>query len=318
MSIYGLTTRGPTGETSARPHDLEDNMRLRTYAKPAALMAAAALALTACGGEDTGGETDTDTGSATGTEEATTDEGGDTDTGDDAAAGGEISTINEGTLTVCSDIPYPPFEFEEEGEITGFDIEVMRAMADELGLEVEVNAIGFDPIQSGTALNTDQCDVAASAMTITEEREENLNFTDPYYDAEQSLLAPEDSDIASIEDLSGKSVGVQSATTGEDYTRENAPDDTEITAFENPGDLFTALQSNQIDAVLQDLPVNAEYARENDGVTVVETYDTGESYGFAVAEEGSDDLLAALNEALQTVRDSGTYDELFDKYFAVE
>lgn len=288
-------------------------MRLRTFAKPAALMAAAALALTACGGDaDTAGETDTGTDTATGTEQATDGED------DGTAAGGEVDTINEGQLTVCSDIPYAPFEFEEDGEITGFDIELMEAIANELGLELNVNAIGFDPIQSGTALNTDQCDVAASAMTITEEREENLNFTEPYYDAEQSLLAGEDSGIASIEDLSGMTVGVQSATTGEDYTRENAPDDAEITAFENPGDLFTALQSNQIDAVLQDLPVNAEYARENEGVTVVETYDTGEQYGFAVAEEGSDDLLEAINDALQTVRDNGTYDELFDKYFSVE
>ena len=96
------------------------------------------------------------------------------------------------------------------------------------------------------------------------------------------------------------------------------PEDAEIQAFENPGDLLTALQANQVDAVLQDLPVNAEFARNNDGFEVVETYDTGEQYGFAVAEEGSDNLLAAVNEALQAVRDAGTYDELYDKYFSAE
>lgn len=289
-------------------------MRLRTFSRPAAVLAAAALTLTACGGtDDTGGDADsTETSTEAETETSTEAE---TDGGE---ATGDVETIDEGVLSVCSDIPYAPFEFEEDGEITGFDIEVMEAIAGEMGLELEVNAIGFDPIQSGTALNSDQCDVAASAMTITEEREENLDFTDPYYDAEQSLLAPTDSDIASIEDLSGSTVGVQSATTGEDYTRENAPEDAEITAFENPGDLFTALQAGQIDAVLQDLPVNAEYVRENDGFDVVETYDTGEQYGFAVAEEGSDALLEALNSGLEAVRDSGTYDELFDKYFGTE
>lgn len=289
-------------------------MRLRTMAKPAALAAAAVLALTACGGDDTGGE---ETETSTSTEEMTETE---TSTGTETSteAAGDITTINEGQLTVCSDIPYAPFEFEEGGEITGFDIEIMQAIADELGLELQVNAIGFDPIQSGTALNSDQCDVAASAMTITEEREANLDFTEPYYDAKQSLLTAEDSGISTIEDLSGMSVGVQSATTGEAYTRENAPDDAEITAFENPGDLFTALQAGQVDAILQDLPVNAEHARTTEGIAVVEEYDTGEQYGLAVAEEGSDALLQAINDALQSVRDSGTYDELYDKYFAAE
>ena len=291
-------------------------MRLRSFAKPAALAAATALALTACGGEDTGDDPASGSGSAT--EETTSEATGSEATADSTEAAGELELIDEGILSVCSDIPYKPFEFEEGGEITGFDIELVRAMADELGLDVEVNAIGFDPIQSGTALNSDQCDLAASAMTITEDREANLDFTDPYYDAEQSLLTATDADIASIEDLSGRTVGVQSATTGETYARENAPEDAEITAFENPGDLLTALQAGQVDAVLQDLPVNAEFARTNEGFDIVETYDTGEQYGFAVAEEGSDALLQALNDALQSVRDAGTYDELFQTYFGTE
>lgn len=295
-------------------------MRLRSFTRPAAIAAAAALALTACGGEDTGDDTGSASGSTTEetTSEATSEPTGTETTGDSTEAAGDLELIDEGTLSVCSDIPYAPFEFEEDGEITGFDIELMRAIADELGLELEVNAIGFDPIQSGTALNSDQCDVAASAMTITEEREANLDFTEPYYDAEQSLLTATDADITSIEDLSGQTVGVQSATTGETYTRENAPDDAEITAFENPGDLLTAMQAGQVDAVLQDLPVNAEFARDNEGFDIVETYDTGEQYGFAVAEEGSDALLQAINDALQSVRDSGTYDELFQTYFGTE
>ena len=169
----------------------------------------------------------------------------------------------------------------------------MQAIADQMGLELEVNAIGFDPIQSGTALDSDQCDVAASAMTITEERKANLDFTDPYYDAKQSLLtAGRLRDQHASTDLSGASVGVQSATTGETYARENAPEDVEITAFENPGDLLTALQAGQVDAVLQDLPVNADYARGHDGFSIVEEYDTGEQYGFAVKKDREDDLLA--------------------------
>ncbi len=101
---------------------------------------------------------------------------------------GDLELIEDGKLIVCSDIPYAPFEFEENGEFTGFDIELITAIATSLGLETEILAIGFDPIQSGTAMNSGQCDIAASAMTITEEREANLDFTDGYYDAKQSLL----------------------------------------------------------------------------------------------------------------------------------
>lgn len=253
---------------------------------------------------------------ACGGDEPTVEPGTETETG--TAAPADLDLVNPGQLTVCSDIPYPPFEFEEEGEFTGFDIELMEAVAGQLDLELNVRAIGFDPIQSGTALNTDQCDVAASAMTITEDREENLDFSEPYYDAAQSLLVPTDSDIATLEDTAGETIGVQSATTGEAYARENAPEDATIRALENPGDLFTGLGAGTFDALLQDLPVNAERARTNDDVEVVETYDTGEQYGFAVAEEGSDELLGLINGALQTVRDDGTYDELYDKYFATE
>jgi ABC-type amino acid transport substrate-binding protein len=125
-------------------------------------------------------------------------------------------------------------------------------------------------------------------------------------------------EISSLEDLSGQQIGVQSATTGEDYANENAPEDAEIVSFENPGDLFTALQAGQVDAVLQDLPVNAEFARTNEGFEVVEEFETGEQYGFAVAEEGSDELLEGINTALGNLRDGDFYDALFDKYFSTE
>ena len=292
-------------------------MRLRRFRTSAAVLAATALVLTACGGDDTGSEgTETTSESASPTGEMTSEPATGETTGE--AMPGDVTTLTEGTLTVCSDIPYPPFEFEEDGAITGFDIDVMRAIADQMSLELEVNAIGFDPIQSGTALNSNQCDVAASAMTITEERKANLDFTDPYYDAKQSLLTADDSGISTIDDLSGASVGVQSATTGETYARENAPEDAEITAFENPGDLLTALQAGQVDAVLQDLPVNADYARGHEGFSIVEEYDTGEQYGFAVKKDREDGLLQALNGGLQAIRDGGTYDELYDQYFSAE
>jgi polar amino acid transport system substrate-binding protein len=224
--------------------------------------------------------------------------------GEDAAA-----------LKVCSDIPYPPFEFVDESSpigYSGFDIELIAAIAGELGREVEIIESGFDALTSGAAMAAGQCEVAIAAMTITPERAEQIDFSDVYYEAIQSLLVPEGSSITSIAALvAGVRVGVQSGTTGEDYATENVPG-AEIVGFENPGDLLTALVAGTIDAVLQDAPVNEDHAAAN-ATVVVETYDTGESYGIAFAK-GSP-LVADVNAALASLRADGTYDALFDKYF---
>ena len=274
------------------------------------LVAVLALLAAACGngdGGDTGGDaTEPATGSEA-TSEPT------------EAAAADLELVNDGSLTVCTDAPYPPMEFEdpETGEFTGFDIELMRAIAGQLGLDTQVVNSGFDPIVSGTALASGQCDIAAASITITEEREESIDFTEPYFDAEQSLLVKSDSEIASIDDLSGQRIGVQSGTTGESYARDNLPDGAEVVAFENPGDIFLGLEAGDIQGVIQDLVVNQGRALEDDTVEVVETYQTDEQYGFA-AEEGNTQLTDAVNEALQTLRDEGEYDTIYGEWFGTE
>lgn len=267
----------------------------------ATLAAASLLLLTACGGD----EPDDAAG----------------DGGTDVDAGVDLGLASEGTLTVCSDVPYEPFEFEDPDAPSGyggFDIELMQAMADELDLELAVTDQAFDGIQSGAALGAGVCDVAASAMTINDEREENVNFTEPYFDADQSLMVAADSDIESIEDLDGETVGVQADTTGQAYAVENAPEGATVSEFPDAAALFAALEARQIVAVLQDLPVNAERVGEDDSLAIVETYPTGEQYGFATAEESEPALLEALNTALVTVQEDGTYEELYRKYFPTE
>jgi polar amino acid transport system substrate-binding protein len=229
-----------------------------------------------------------------------------------AACGG---SDDEAALKVCSDIPYPPFEFVDESSplgYSGFDIELIAAIAGELGREVEIIEAGFDALTSGAAMAAGQCEVAIAAMTITAERAEQIDFSDVYYESIQSLLVPEGSAITSIADLvDGLRVGVQSGTTGEEYAEENVPG-AAIVGFENPGDLLTALVAGTIDAVLQDAPVNEDHAASN-ATVVVETYDTGEAYGIAFAK--GDPLRDEVNAALATLRADGTYDALFDKYF---
>ena len=251
-----------------------------------------AVGLTGCGSEDEAPNTGTGSGSG-------------------------LQTLEEGTLKVCSDIPYAPFDILEGDTFTGFDGDLVNEIAKGLELELVVQDSGFDGLQSGLALNSGQCDMAASAMTITEEREKKLDFTDGYYDSEQSLMVPSGSDITSIEDLAGKRVGVQQGTTGKAYTEENAPEDAEIVSFPSDAEMFNGIKAGQVDALLQDLPVNIAHTEDGDFEIVAE-FETDESYGFAVKEEGSEELLEAINTELGELRDSGKYDEIYNEYFSTE
>ena len=228
---------------------------------------------------------------------------------------GEYDLVEADTLTVCSDIPYAPFEFEAEGAYTGFDVELMEAIGAELDLTVEFIDSGFDSITSGTAMVGNECDIAASAITITDVREENIDFSNGYFDADQSLMVKVDSGYSSYDDLGGLRVGVQAGTTGEAYANDNNPGSVEVVSFGESADLFVAMEAGDIQGILQDLPVNAERMLGDDSLTVVATYPTGEVYGFAVKEEGKEALLTAINEALATVQGDGSYDTLYDEYF---
>ncbi|HWJ08905.1 MAG TPA: ABC transporter substrate-binding protein [Nocardioides sp.] len=238
------------------------------------------------------------------------DDSGKTSTGADV--------IDKGTLTVCSDVPYPPFEdFDKTSDLgfKGFDVDIVNEIAKRLDLKLTIKDSSFDGLQSGQALNAGQCDLAASAMTITDDRKKNLDFSDGYYDSKQSLLVPKGSDIASIDDLDGVKVGVQQGTTGKTYTEENA-DGADIITFPSDAEMFQAIKAGQVKALLQDLPVNLDHTKDGK-FEVVETYDTDEEYGFAI-KKGNSQLVEDINGALEEMQDDGTYEEIYNKYFEVE
>lgn len=263
-----------------------------------ALLLPAALLFTACGDDgDDAADTTVTTGASS-----------------DAVTAPE-GLVAEGTLTVCSDTPYEPFEFKDDAGVdTGYDMDLLRAIAEGADLELSVIDLPFDGILG--SLTAGDCDVVASAVTITDERAEQVDFTDSYFDADQSLLVPADQAeaITALADLAGATIGVQSGTTGEAYANENATD-AEVKSFEDSDGLFAALASGDIDAILQDLPVNAYRATQDESVVVVETYPTGEQYGFAV-EKGDAEVLGFLNDGLTALRDDGTFDEIYATYFA--
>lgn len=260
-----------------------------------ALVTVAALALAGCSSDDKA----------------------DSDKSDGSGSPSGLSLVKDGQLTVCSDMPYKPFEFEENGKTTGFDYEVVSAMAKSMDLSggAQFDTTPFDGIIP--ALVAKNCDMIASAMTITEERAKKVNFTDAYFDADQSLLVlKENADkYATLASMTGQVIGVQSGTTGETYAEEHTPEGATIKKFQTGDEMFPALISGDIAGALQDLPVNGYRATTApDQFAVTETFKTGEQYGFAVRLEDTA-LRDALNEALSTIKDNGTYDEIYTSWF---
>ncbi|GAB3765300.1 polar amino acid transport system substrate-binding protein [Nocardioides ginsengisegetis] len=237
-----------------------------------------------------------------------------------SSSGNDLGLISDGTLTVCSDVPYPPFEDFDKSSDTGFkgfDVDVVNSIAAKLDVKVEIKDSSFDALKSGLAINSNQCDLVASAMTITPEREQAMGFSDGYYDSEQSLLVGADSGIASISDLSGVKVGVQKGTTGEAYANDHASG-ADIVVFPSDGEMYAALKAGQVDALLQDLPVNIDHQNDpsqSGAFKVVETYDTGEKYGFAMKKTNTG-LIDAVDKALGDMKSDGSYQKIYDSYFA--
>ncbi len=239
-------------------------------------------------------------------------------TGGDTEAGGDINLVKEGTLTTCTHLPYKPFQFTQGGETVGFDVELVDLIAQDLGVEQAIFDTPFEGIESGESLNIGQCDLAAAAMTITDERERVLDFSEGYFDADQALLVKEGSGIDGLDKLEGKTLGVQLATTGEAYAEENKEaNGYRIRQFEDLALLQTAVRTGQIDAAMNDNSVLLDFAKENPDTEVTAEFPTGEQYGIAV-KTGNGALLAEVNEVLRKAKEDGTYDEIYQKWFGTK
>jgi polar amino acid transport system substrate-binding protein len=231
--------------------------------------------------------------------------------GDDDGGGGDLGLINEGELLAGIDTPFPPFEKGHPPNITGYDIDVINAVADEMGLEVVQEETSFDTIFRDVAQG--KFDVAVAASTITPERERTVDFSDPYYLADQSLLVAEGSDIGSQDDLGGVTVGAQDGTTGEAYANDET-DAAQVRGYPGGTDAINALRAGQVDAVIVDAPVAEDAVQKQSGLEIAEKIVTRELYGFSFAPE-NDALREAVNDALAKVKEDGTLAKLYSKYF---
>lgn len=231
---------------------------------------------------------------------------------DDDSGGGEAETGGGGaTLTVGSDIPYPPFEQGKPGNYTGFDVELMEAIAENIGRTAEFQDTSFDTIFRDLAQG--RFEAVASATTITDEREETVDFTNPYYFSEQAILVKEGSDIDSVEKLSGATIGVQQGTTGEEFVEEKG-NAGELRPYPQGPDAVNALKSGVLDAVVMDIPVAENAVQAGGGIEISAAIPTEEEYGFVVPQD-EEELLEEMNEALDELKEDGTFTTIYEKWF---
>jgi polar amino acid transport system substrate-binding protein len=241
--------------------------------------------------------------------------GDDDDDGDGETAGGDLELIEEGQVLVGIDTPFPPFEKGQPPNVTGYDPDIVNAIAEDLGLEVTYQDTSFDTIFRDVAQG--RFDMAVAATTITPERERTVDFSDPYYLADQSLLVAEgETEIRSQEDLGGAIVGAQDGTTGEAYAQDET-DAAEVRGFPEGPDAINALRAGQVDATIIDAPVAEDAVETLGGVEVAEKIVTRELYGLYFPPE-SDALREAVNESLAELKENGTLEELYQQYFPGE
>jgi polar amino acid transport system substrate-binding protein len=227
-----------------------------------------------------------------------------------------VKLIKKDKLTVCTHLPYAPFQFKEGGKVVGFDVDVLDLVAKKLKIEQDIVDTPFEGIKSGQDLKTGKCDIAAAAMSITPERQKVIDFSEPYFNATQAMLVKAGAPYKTLADLKGKKVGAQASTTGLDYAnKEAAANGYQVVDFKDLAAQQQALATGQIEAAINDLPVWADFIKKNTGkYAVAAEFDTGDQYGFGIKKDGNPELVKTVNEVLDTARQDGTYDAIYEKW----
>ena len=264
----------------------------------AAGLTAAALALTACGGSASSTASSTASSAAVST-----------------SAAAELTTVEAGKLTMATNATFPPYEMTTDaGTIEGIDVDTAQAIAEKLGLELQIDDMDFDAallsVQQGKA------DIAMAGITVTDERMAVMSFSDSYATGIQSVIVPEGSDIASVDDLAGKKIGTQRGTTGYLYCSDDFGEDA-VVAYDNGLTAVQALNNGQVDAVVIDNEPAKAYVESNPGLKILDTSYAEEDYAIGMNKSNTA-LLEAVNAALEELKADGTLQAIVDKYIKAE
>ena len=221
----------------------------------------------------------------------------------------------DNTLTMGTNATFPPYEYvDDDGNIIGIDAEIAAAIAEKLGMELEIKDMEFDSLI--TACAGGSVDMVLAGMTVTDERKESVNFSDSYATGIQVIIVKEDSEIATADDLEGKTIGVQSGTTGDIYCRDDYGEDS-VKQYNNGALAVAALQNGQVDCVVIDNEPAKNFVAANEGLKILDTEYITEDYAIAVAKENTE-LLEKVNNAMAELKADGTIDKIINKYIPAE
>ena len=258
------------------------------------MVLAGSMLLTACGGGNT---------------QATEDTGSDTQQSETA------ENTEGGVLRMGTNATFPPYEYvDENNEVAGIDADIAAAIADKLGMELEITDMAFDSLIP--ALQSDTIDIVLAGMTVDPERAEQVNFTDSYATGVQVIIVPEGSDIASPDDLEGKNIGVQTGTTGDLYCTDDYGQEF-VKQFDNGPLAVAALLNGQVDCVVIDNEPAKNYVAANEGLKILDTAFANEDYAAALAKEDTE-LYEQVNAAIQELKEDGTIASIIEKYIPAE
>ncbi len=279
--------------------------------KALSLMTAAALVLSlaACGS----------TASSAASSEAASSDAASSETASSEAASetetAELSTVEPGKLIMSTNAAFPPYEMTtDSGEFEGIDIETAQAIADKLGLELQIDDMDFDAAL--LAVQQGKADMVMAGVTVTDERQNVMDFTDSYATGIQSIIVKEDSDIASVDDLAGKKIGTQRGTTGYLYCSDDFGDEN-VVAYDNGLTAVQMLNNGQVDCVVIDNAPAKEFIAANPGLKLLDTAYVEESYAIGIGK-GNTELKDAINTALEELKADGTLQAIVDKYITAE
>ena len=279
--------------------------------KALSLMTAAALVLSlaACGSTaSSAASSEAASSDAASAEAASSEAASETETA-------ELSTVEPGKLIMSTNAAFPPYEMTtDSGEFEGIDIETAQAIADKLGLELQIDDMDFDAAL--LAVQQGKSDMVMAGVTVTDERQNVMDFTDSYATGIQSIIVKEDSDIASVDDLAGKKIGTQRGTTGYLYCSDDFGDEN-VVAYDDGLTAVQMLNNGQVDCVVIDNAPAKEFIAANPGLKLLDTAYVEESYAIGIGK-GNTELKDAINTALEELKADGTLQAIVDKYITAE
>lgn len=284
--------------------------------KALSLMTAAALVLSlaACGSTASSAASSEAASSETASSDAASSEAASSEAASETETA-ELSTVEPGKLIMSTNAAFPPYEMTtDSGEFEGIDIETAQAIADKLGLELQIDDMDFDAAL--LAVQQGKADMVMAGVTVTDERQNVMDFTDSYATGIQSIIVKEDSDIASVDDLADKKIGTQRGTTGYLYCSDDFGDEN-VVAYDNGLTAVQMLNNGQVDCVVIDNAPAKEFIAANPGLKLLDTAYVEESYAIGVGK-GNTELKDAINTALEELKADGTLQAIVDKYITAE